>query len=195
MKSHTLFRTVTVRPGIPLVVDVTANNFYLESSTDKVGVAFNEQGSFQMDSGKTVELPDGDSFQKITFTNPTTTDIVLTFYAGSLRVGTRTPYVYVRPAPTYFVGIIQSVANGVPYTIPSTNLRSGQVAADSQSKVIVNSTVGNGSGTLYIRYGSLLVTEIRAGQTWQIETSQTIVLDSTNGTTLASLLVFYNLPA
>ena len=192
MKSHTLFRTVTVRPGIPLVVDVTANNFYLESSTDKVGVAFNEQGSFQMDSGKTVELPDGDSFQKITFTNPTTTDIVLTFYAGSLRVGTRTPYVYVRPSPTYIVASRPNVGLG-NYTIQSTNLRSGQVSADRICRVIVQHVTSN--GYVLVLLNAVQCAVISPLTAWQIETSQPIVLSVTGGANEVGIMAFYEMPA
>jgi hypothetical protein len=196
MKSHTLFRTVTVRPSIPLVVDVTANNFYIESSTDKVGVAFNEQGSFQMDSGKTVELPDGDSFQKITFTNPTTTDIVLTFYAGSLRIGTRTPYVYVRPAPTYIVPT-NPVITSAGTTISNRNTKAGAVKADNLSRIIVQNPGSNGSTYIEMYIGAVQIAIIAPGETWQLETSDSIILkpNPSAGTPTGLVSAFYDSPS
>lgn len=194
MKSNTLFRTITVKPSVPLVVDITASNFYLESSTDKVGVAIDEQGAFQMDSGKTIELPAGDFFKKLTFTNPTTTDIVCTFYAGSLRVGTRTPYVYVRPAPTYIVATNPVVPGMTGVTIPNRHTPTGAVNANALSRLLIHNPGSNGNTYIFLFIGAVQIGAISTTQTWQLELAESVILKS-DGNPTAYVSAFYNSPS
>ena len=195
MKSNTTFRRLVVKPGIPIHVDIVASNFYVDSVSDVLSVAFDEQSKFEVDSGKAFALPENDTFHKITFYNDTQSDVNVSFYAGTLSVSTRFPVVSVKPAPTYIVGYSGTIAASGSFVIPNTNLRSGQPYADKQTKLIISNNTQ--SSYLYLADDASnqdcgIINPIGA---WQIETTQRIRLKSVGTAVSYYVMAFYSLPA
>jgi hypothetical protein len=193
MKAQSLFKTVTVPASLTVTHNVTGNSFYIEASTGAVDIQFDDGTQLRCKAGQTVELPPGDEFKRITFYNPdTSATLILTYYAGTLSVGTRTPYVYVRPAQTYMKATSYTVLNSAYTSILNTNLRTGKTQPDSLAYVIITNIGASDYLQLFDNAETLGCT-INNGNVIQITTSDIIKMRFiTTASATVPVLHFYN---
>ena len=133
MKSQTAFKQFVLGPGKEVTVAVTGSFFFMDSVNGDVSVRFDTGNFSRMISGSEIECQPGDYFTNITFRSDVGAGgatVTGYYYAGTLRVGNRFPVVFTRPAPTYLVPLNVNILNTETYTIPETNLRTGQTIAD-----------------------------------------------------------------
>lgn len=138
MKSQTAFKEFVLGPGKEVTVAVTGSYFFMDSVNGDVSVRFDTGNFSRMISGSEIECQPGDFFTNITFRSDVGTGgstVTGYYYAGTLRVGNRFPVVFTRPAPTYLVPFNENILNTERFTIPATNLRTGQTIPDKLVKV------------------------------------------------------------
>lgn len=179
MKAESTFKTEVIPAGQSKTYTITGRAFYIQNSTGLVDVQFDDNPNCRMSSGQTAEAPDGDpGFERFTLTNPdTASSVTVTFYAGTLSIGTRTPYVFTKPSPTYLVGTAYTggsqITTAADVTIPSTNLRSGKSVADSRAYCIIFARSST-SGLLVKDSAGTICGYVQTMTAWQITTSDAI---------------------
>ena len=197
MKPQTAYKTVKLTPGQETPVDITGTSLYVDGADGPFAVSLDDGDFVRMDSGKFIEAPAGDYFRKVTFKSLVTSggaDVTVTYYAGTLRVGTRSPVVYTKPAPTYIVGYSANLATTVEYTIPNTNLRTGQPSADKQVRLQIMTT--SGTAVLRVKVGGVVIGVcVTNGAMYPVETSDTVVIQAFGDTHTYHVAAFYALPA
>lgn len=207
---HTLFRSVDIPANSVTHQDITGRFFFVKSATDKFKLTIDEGTEFELEAGDRLEMPmvDGkqSTFNKLTFRNPTSTKITVTFHAGTIIVSTGTPYVYTRPAPTYpvlYAGSLLTASNQV-FDIPSTNTRAGQQYPDNLARLLISAVMINQSsaGLNIIKTGDPAtaggyIQVLTSGATlpWVIETSAAMSVQATGltGSVGYQIIAFYNL--
>lgn len=208
---HTLFRTVVIPANSIFHQDITGRFFFVKSATDKFKLTIDEGTEFELEAGDRLEMPlvDGkqSTFNKLSFRNPTSTQMTVTFHAGTIIVSTGTPYVYTRPAPTYIVplaGTLIAYSTPTTFNIPNTNTRAGQTYPDSLAKVIISARVTSGTSVALdiFKTGDLTTSggRIQTGLPWVLETSDALTIRGygssvSDGDVGYNISAFYNLNA
>lgn len=147
MNAQSIFKSEQIPAGQSKAYAVTGSSFYIQAASGLVDVQFDDSPNLRMAPGQSAESDPGDTYEKITLTNPDTSSaLTITFYAGTLAVGTRTPYTFVKPAPTYFVPYTYSVTKAAQTVPPITNLRAGKSVADTMSHVIITFNTSTSDG-------------------------------------------------
>jgi hypothetical protein len=185
-------RLITLTPGKEISVDVSGAFFFIESADGPFSISFNDGPYLSARSGLEVN---NFEFQKIKFRSDITAGgatITVRYYAGTAYVTNRNPTVYTKPAPTYIVGYSETLAQDASYTIPNTNLRTGQPSADRQVRVQIMTTGGNG-------YLQVLIGGVNIGfagsshPLYTAETTQEVTIRSYGDNQAYHVGVFYEL--
>ena len=192
MRAASLYKTLVIPAGLARAVAVTGSAFYLESATGEVDAQFDEGATLRMKAGQSLELPPGDLYTKILFTNPdTSSTLTITYYAGTLRVGTFAHIVYSRPARTYLVGSNYTVTSAADETIDSTNLRNGKTKPDSRSHCIITNLSGD-TGCYVKDAAGTTCGYVQFLTSWQITTPDTLALRSQGASMTIAVANFFN---
>ena len=156
--------------GRSVVENVTGNFFICKESSAAFEMTLDNGEKFDFEAGLSFELEPGDLFKRITFTNPSDTEITLEFYAAVGKVKdsrfnnllTRNITIQVISAPTRVVATEDGVGLGLTLsanetvTIPGTN--AGQTRVDltltnmsEDDDLIVLDASGEWIGTVFPR--------------------------------------------
>ncbi len=200
MRAQSQFKTIVIPASASLGVNVTGTSFYIKNTSGLVDINVDDNTTLRCDSGLTFDCPPGDYFKRLIFTNPdTVTSITVTFYAGTLSVGTRTPGVFTKPAPSYGIFKQYTVTSGNDTVVDVTNLRSGKMVVDSRQYIVltwsgvgtdaiaINSAAGGASPGVTLGPGSGGISTVR------IDSPMALWLRGVLGaTTYVQAMAFYN---
>lgn len=192
MKAESQIKGYTVAAGRDMSIDVTGSKFWLVSTTGNIQASFDDGPILELKAGYKFSIV-ADLFKRIRFINPdTSSSVTFTFYAGTLDIDSIAPYVFTKPAPTYFVPYTYNVTNAADTTPPVTNLRAGKTIADSLSHVIISNNDGD---SVHVRdLAGTVGLVIPNGTIVQLTLTQQFYLRAapTTGPWVVRVMLFYN---
>jgi len=191
MKSQSAFKSLVIPASLEIPVAITGSSFYLEAATGAVDVQFDEGGTIRCKAGQTIDLPPGDFFKQIIFRNPdSSSSLTIQYYAGTVSVGTRTPYVFTKPAPTYFKPFTYTLTSAADTLPPIANTRAGKTITDTVSHVILSN---NDVVSMHIRdAGGTVGLVLPAGSIVQLTVTDQLYLRSAGANITVRAMVFFN---